>query len=84
MPRSPAPLPAVSLCLDLKGAVAAGGSCVVTLSGAADEVALRETSPFVVTNDLELVPFANHLWGPGAAQAAARAAAAAAERKGSV
>lgn len=67
------------MCLDLKGTVQ-GGSCVVTLSGTAEEVMLRETSPFVGVNDLELLPCAVSMWGLGAATAAAererRAAAA--------
>ncbi|GAB4822561.1 hypothetical protein N2152v2_009607 [Parachlorella kessleri] len=57
----------VSLCLDLKGSVQ-GGNCVVTLSGTADEALLRETSPLVAINDLELVSAAVAMFGgPGAA-----------------
>lgn len=53
----------VSLCLDVKGSVS-GGSCWVTLSGTADEAQLRETSPLVAVNDLELLPAAVALFGP--------------------
>ncbi len=60
----------LSLCLDLKGTVHPGGGCVVTLSGTADEALLRETSPFVAVNDLELVPAARALFGGGPAPAA--------------
>lgn len=64
----------VSLCLDAKGGVSPAGTCVVTLSGTAEEAALRETSPLVAVNDLELVPLAHSLWGlpPPAAWRAAQ------------
>jgi hypothetical protein len=47
----------ISVCLDAKGEVVAEkrGDFIVTLSGQADEAALRATSPLVLTNELELV-----------------------------
>jgi hypothetical protein len=47
---------------------------VVALSGTADELMLRETSPLVAINDLELVPAAVSMFGgPGHAGGGASA-----------
>lgn len=52
----------ISLCLDTKGSVA-GTDFIVQLSGTAEDGAVRETSPLVMTNDLDLVPLGKAMRG---------------------
>jgi hypothetical protein len=52
----------MSACIDTKGEVE-GNSFVVTLSGRADDSALRATSPMVVTNEVDLVALGKAMRG---------------------
>ena len=52
----------ISLCLDTRGGVA-GTDFIVQVSGTAEEGAVRETSPLVMTNDLDLVPLGKAMRG---------------------
>jgi hypothetical protein len=52
----------VSMCLDASAGVE-GDALVLTFSGAADDDALRATSPLVLTNELELVPLGKAMRG---------------------
>ncbi|EFN59785.1 hypothetical protein CHLNCDRAFT_56574 [Chlorella variabilis] len=60
----------ISMCVDAKAGLTEGtGQCVVRLSGAADDEALRETSPLILVNDLDLVPLGKAMRGdPPASQ----------------
>lgn len=67
----------ISMCVDAKAGLVpptggGGGSsltgggaglCVLRLSGAADDAALRETSPLILVNDLDLVPVGRGMRG---------------------
>lgn len=52
----------VSLCVDIKGS-AEGGDFVVHVAGTADDARVRETSPMVLTNDIDLVPLGKAMRG---------------------
>lgn len=56
----------ISVSVDTKGSVE-NGEFIVTLSGMADETALRATSPLVLTNELELVRLGKAMRGDGPA-----------------
>jgi hypothetical protein len=60
----------ISVCVDARAGLLDGtGACVVRLSGAAEDGALRETSPLVLVNDLDLVPLGKAMRGdPPASQ----------------
>lgn len=54
----------ISMCVDAKAGLADGtGHCLVRISGTADDAALRETSPLIVINDLDLVPLGKAMRG---------------------
>lgn len=54
----------ISMCVDARaGLTDNGAKCVVRLSGTADEAALRETSPLVAVNDIDLVPLGRAMRG---------------------
>ncbi|KAL4421597.1 hypothetical protein ABPG75_010888 [Micractinium tetrahymenae] len=68
----------ISMCVDAKaglvgqdgsrsgsssGGIAGSGQCMVRLSGTADDEALRETSPLILINDLDLVPLGRAMRG---------------------
>lgn len=54
----------LSVCVDARAGLAEGtGHCLVRLSGAADDAALRETAPLIVVNDLDLVPLGRGMRG---------------------
>ena len=58
----------ISVCVDAKAALE-GGQCLVRLSGTADDGALRETSPLILVNDLDLVTLGKAMRGdPPASQ----------------
>ena len=60
----------MSICVDAKAGLAEGsGHCMVRLSGAADDNVLRETSPLVLINEVDLVPLGKAMRGdPPASQ----------------
>ncbi len=67
----------ISMCVDAKaglvgdgsgnnisgGGGAGAGQCLIRLSGTADDDALRETSPLILINDLDLVPLGRAMRG---------------------
>jgi hypothetical protein len=54
----------ISMCVDAKaGLVGSCSQCIVRFSGTADDEALRETSPLIVVNDLDLVPLGSAMRG---------------------
>ncbi len=54
----------ISMCVDAKAALAdSSGHCLLRLVGAAEEEALRETSPLILVNDLDLVPLGRAMRG---------------------
>ena len=57
----------ISMCVDAKAALAegaeGGGQCLLRLSGAVDDTALRETSPLFLANDVDLVPLGRAMRG---------------------
>lgn len=69
----------ISMCVDVKAGLLAAvqdggggkhqagsvgaGQCLVRLSGTADDDALRETSPLILVNDLDLVPLGRAMRG---------------------
>lgn len=67
----------ISMCVDVKAGLVSQeadsfvgsnnstgmGQCIVRLSGTADDEALRETSPLILVNDLDLVPVGKAMRG---------------------
>jgi hypothetical protein len=54
----------ISVCVDARAALADGtGQCVLRLGGTADDEALRETSPLILVNDVDLVPLGKAMRG---------------------
>lgn len=54
----------ISMCVDAKAALAdSSGHCLLRFAGAAEEEALRETSPLIMVNDLDLVPLGRAMRG---------------------
>lgn len=54
----------ISMSVDAKAALAdSNGHCLLRFVGAAEEDALRETSPLILVNDLDLVPLGRAMRG---------------------
>lgn len=65
----------ISMCVDAQAGLVGGGNsngsnngagagqCMIRLSGSADDEALRETSPLILVNDLDLVPLGRAMRG---------------------
>ena len=54
----------ISMCVDARAALVEGsGNCLLRFVGAAEDEALRETSPLIAVNDLDLVPLGRAMRG---------------------